>query len=489
MLRDRAFLWTLAVLSFASAAFGADASRPHEFAGAPDGADGQDGARQASQDADAAPALLRDESASRSRTVRKASALDQQSHREVKRSARRHAGKTRNGAAPSHVESGVHPSKVNVALAPHEQAAAATGSEERLESEVQKHLPGEPIPSLDPEDERHHQVLIDFRVLAVLGACLLVIVGGSVLTKGKSTAFSVMGFMTCSSLMLVINKVSITCLPYPATVLMLQLLCCAAGVRIAGLLGFIEVEELNYEQVRRFGVTPLAFLATLLANIKILEYANVETFIMVRNATPLATSLLDYLFLGRQLPDVRSVIMLLLALCGSVGYVYSDKGFVMKAYMWAIAWLVIFLFDQVYIKYIISTVRMSNWTRVYYNNVLSGMVAFVYALVRERCHLALIEGWTVSVLLGVQVVFLSCLMGTAMSYFAFASRDALSATSFTVVGNVCKVLSIGVNIAIWDRHATVVGLEWLFVVVCSSALYQQAPLRADVQQLLPASKK
>jgi len=85
--------------------------------------------------------------------------------------------------------------------------------------------------------------------------------------------------------------------------------------------GFIEVEPLCTAKVLKFGVTPLAFLMTLFANIKILQYANVETFIMIRTSTPIATSLLDYVFLGRELPGLRSVGALLLAFIGSLAYV------------------------------------------------------------------------------------------------------------------------------------------------------------------------
>merc|ERR1719473_1567679 len=96
---------------------------------------------------------------------------------------------------------------------------------------------------------------------------------------------------------------------------------------IMGNLGIVEVEGLSLDRVRAFGVTPLAFLATLVANIKILEYANVETFIMVRNSTPLATAVLDWVFLGRDLPDSRSWLALLIAAIGAAGYMYFDAGY------------------------------------------------------------------------------------------------------------------------------------------------------------------
>lgn len=44
-----------------------------------------------------------------------------------------------------------------------------------------------------------------------------------------------------------------------------------------------------------------------------------------------------------------------------------------------------------------------------------------------------------------------CVAGVGMSYFSFALRAAISATSFSIIGNVCKVLTILVNLIIVSR--------------------------------------
>jgi hypothetical protein len=49
---------------------------------------------------------------------------------------------------------------------------------------------------------------------------------------------------------------------------------------------------------------------------------------------------------------------------------------------------------------------------------------------------------------------MSCIAGLGMSYFSFALRAVISATSFSVIGNVCKVLTILVNMLMWDNHAS-----------------------------------
>ena len=55
---------------------------------------------------------------------------------------------------------------------------------------------------------------------------------------------------------------------------------------------------------------------------------------------------------------------------------------------------------------------------------------------------------------GVAALLLSCVGGLGMSYFSFALRAVISATSFSVIGNICKVLTILVNILMWDQHAS-----------------------------------
>merc|ERR1712154_31475 len=82
--------------------------------------------------------------------------------------------------------------------------------------------------------------------------------------------------------------------------------------------------------------------------------------------------------------------------------------------------------------------------------------------------------WTVSAMF---FLLLSCLLGLAMSYFAFLARNALSATSFTILGNVCKVISVGINLVIWDKHANALGIMALGVALVCAYFYKQAPLR------------
>lgn len=281
-------------------------------------------------------------------------------------------------------------------------------------------------------------------------------------------------YATCSSTMLVINKLAVHFLPAPAIVLFFQLLASAVAVYVADSAGFVKSEKLEWGKVKAFSIVALAFLGAIFTNMKTLQYANVETFIVFRSSTPILIAMLDYAFLGREMPNARSWLSLVLLLFGAMGYVMVDADFEVRAYMWVALWFVVFAFDQVYIKYVCDTVPMTSWGRVYYTNLLSLAPVTLLGLGFNEHNTIMDFTWTGP---SVWALSLSCICGVAMSYSAFWLRSLVSATSFTVVGIVCKIATVVVNLLIWDKHATPAGLGALAVCLFAGSIYQQAPLR------------
>ena len=117
----------------------------------------------------------------------------------------------------------------------------------------------------------------------------------------------------------------------------------------------------------------------------------------------------------------------------------------------------------------------SNWGRVFYTNLWASAMLLVMTSVLEPKILTSFR-WHPK---PVAALTLSCAAGVAMSYFAFLCRASVSATSFTVIGNVCKILTVLLNISIWDKHASPSGLTALLVCLGAAAAYQQSPLRKD----------
>mmetsp|Transcript_31562 Transcript_31562/g.50640 ORF Transcript_31562/g.50640 Transcript_31562/m.50640 type:complete len:315 (-) Transcript_31562:263-1207(-) len=287
-------------------------------------------------------------------------------------------------------------------------------------------------------------------------------------------AFAIAAYATCSSMMLIINKLAVTFLPAPSVVLFAQLLTSAVAIKGMSSAGIVDADPLVWEKAKPFMLVAIAFLGALYTNVKTLQFANVETFIVFRSSTPILIALMDYVFLGRQLPNARSWASLFAIVCGALAYVYTDSNFEVRAYGWVTAWYVVFAFDQIYIKYAVDSVKLTAWGRSYYTNLLAVMPVFVLGMVtREDLVLEDFE-WSFN---SVVALAASCVAGVLMSYSQFLLRGLISATSFTVVGTMCKIATVVINCFIWDKHASAEGLTALFVCLFSGMAYQQAPLR------------
>lgn len=282
--------------------------------------------------------------------------------------------------------------------------------------------------------------------------------------------------MCCSATLLIGNKLVVSLLPAPSFILWAQLAGTVVAVKLAHWGGAIQnCDALETGKMVQFLPVALIFVATIFTNMKSLEYANVETFMIFRFSTPLAISIADWAFLGRQLPRFKSWLSLIALLVGAAGYATTDSSYVVRGYMFCGVWYFIFCMDQIYLKHITNTVKMdSNWGRVLYSNLLASIPLAVLATfeideVRKASTHALL------------VVAVTVLIGASMSYYAWLARSLVSATLFTILGNVCKVATIAINISLWDKHASSFGIACLIFCLSAAYFYEQAPLRAELE--------
>jgi GDP-mannose transporter len=236
----------------------------------------------------------------------------------------------------------------------------------------------------------------------------------------------------------------------------------------------VVVDALTWSKVKAFAPVSLTFVTLIFANIKTLQYANVETFIVFRSSTPVLISLCEFFFLGRQLPALHGWLCLLLMVAGAAAYAYTDAAFKLSGYSWVAVWYVVFVFDQIYVKHVVTTVKMdSMWGRVFYSNLLAVPLLLCTGTLSDEAS-TLLENWSIP---GGLALAASCVAGLSMSYFSWSARAQLSASHFTVIGNICKVLTVTLNVMIWDQHATNAGLLALSVTLGAAFAYSPAPLR------------
>ncbi|MQL85485.1 hypothetical protein Taro_018012, partial [Colocasia esculenta] len=285
------------------------------------------------------------------------------------------------------------------------------------------------------------------------------------------------GYCISASLLSIINKWAVMKFPYPGALTALQYFTSALGVLLCGWLKLVEHDRLDLRTMWRFLPAAIIFYLSLFTNSELLLHANVDTFIVFRSVVPLFVAVGETLFLNQPWPSLHTWLSLATIFGGSVIYVMTDYQFTVTAYTWALAYLVSMSIDFVYIKHVVMTIGLNTWGLVLYNNLEALMLFPLELLVmgelKKIKHEISDESDWYS--LGVTLpVGLSCLFGLAISFFGFSCRRAISATGFTVLGIVNKLLTVVINLIIWDKHSTIVGTIGLLICMLGGVLYQQS---------------
>ena len=101
-----------------------------------------------------------------------------------------------------------------------------------------------------------------------------------------------------------------------------------------------------------------------------LSSSNVETIIVVRACSPIAVTVVECLFMDREVPSPRSIVSLLGIAIGATLSSLTDSQFTMRgvnAYSWALAYFFFIVIEMTYGKKITSSVKMrSVWGPVLY---------------------------------------------------------------------------------------------------------------------------
>jgi solute carrier family 35 protein len=285
------------------------------------------------------------------------------------------------------------------------------------------------------------------------------------------------GYCLSASLLSIINKWAVMKFPYPGALTALQYFTSAAGVLICGWLNFIERDRLDLLTMWRFLPAAIIFYLSLFTNSELLLHANVDTFIVFRSVVPIFVAIGETLFLRQPWPSIRTWISLVTIFGGSVLYVLTDYQFTVMAYSWALAYLVSMSIDFVYIKHVVMTIGLNTWGLILYNNLEALLLFPLELLIMGELKKIKHEIMDESDWYSFQVVFpvgLSCLFGLSISFSGFSCRRAISATGFTVLGIVNKLLTVVINFIIWDNHSTFVGTMGLLICMLGGVMYQQS---------------
>lgn len=288
-----------------------------------------------------------------------------------------------------------------------------------------------------------------------------------------------------SSLMLVVNAEAVKALHLPATISTLQFVVAVVFVLILQqLFPRMQIDHLVWSKMKHYIPFGVLFGGSIFFNMRSLELTSVETVIAFRSIMPLGVCMMEYLLLGREFPSARSIVALLAVFVGVCGYVREDKTrqSSMMGYVWILLWWSTMVIHMVYGKFVLENVSLSNkiWGSMLYTN-LSGVpiqaLCGVLNLEPTRWLTTQYSVW------GLSVFVVSLAFGCAMSYVSWLCMDTVSATQFTLIGVLNKVVSIAADYLVNPENANWFSFASLVLCIAASSFYKQAPMRSNYVSL------
>ena len=226
----------------------------------------------------------------------------------------------------------------------------------------------------------------------------------------------------------------------------------------------------------------VAFVSAIYANMQALKHSNVETVIVFRSCSPIAVSIIEYIFMGRAFPSLRSCLSLASVAFGAILYCMSDSQFSLngfRGYTWVFTYFILITFEMTYGKRLTSSVKMASvWGPVFYCNLLASLPMFLLGYSTGDYDNIGTKLYTLPIS-AILILIFSCIAGTLIGYTGWLCRGMISATSYTLVGVVNKFFTVLLNVLIWDKHSSQTGLFAVCICLTSGVFYQQAPMRDE----------
>jgi len=279
--------------------------------------------------------------------------------------------------------------------------------------------------------------------------------------------------------MLVLNKAVLKVIPAPTAVLLAQVGSSALILWLLGKTGTLKVDAFTLPTAKLFFWNALAFMTLLFTNAKALESANVEAVIVFRTLSIFVTAYGDFRLLQAQALNTEAIVSLCMVVFGAIGYVLSDKGFIIKNMFWVFCYGCTNAAYPIVTKMVIrSNDNMTSWGRTYYNNLMTFMIFLpgMFAL-GEHTTVAGLEDKGDLTVHAITLLVMSCIWGTGISFLGFLCLENVSATTFNVMGNANKMLTLVINSLLWSNHASIEANFCLAFSLVGAGFYGEAKRR------------
>mmetsp|Transcript_15055 Transcript_15055/g.54274 ORF Transcript_15055/g.54274 Transcript_15055/m.54274 type:complete len:698 (-) Transcript_15055:279-2372(-) len=280
-------------------------------------------------------------------------------------------------------------------------------------------------------------------------------------------------FVIVSALMLNVNKLVLGFFPAPYFLSLLQALTTCVFLYL------LEISrgrvELSTRHLRNFIIPGMLWAFPLVFNLQSLRFLNPETLIVFRAFTVLGVSAGDF-FVLRRIFKRNEFISMTVIILGSILYVSGDLHFNAVGYMWGAAYSASLICCMLAVKVTFDLNKdVGTSAKTFYLNFVGG---FIFAGCTFVFEYGAIHGIINSLNSADSALLLtSCVLGVCMGYLGSATRDELSPTTFDVVTNFAKFLTIAVSWVLFKTKYSPKSLLGIHVALIGGALYSPHAFR------------
>ena len=288
---------------------------------------------------------------------------------------------------------------------------------------------------------------------------------------------AVLLYSFCSSTLLVANKLTTDHQPNTSFIMVVQLYASVLFVIGGNLVGAIKLKDgFSWTILKWYAVYCVTFVGGIYTNMRAVRETDVETVVVFRCCTPLVVSILDTLLLAQPRPSARGFASLVVILLGASGFVATTATTHLREpshYLWPAIYCSVISFNMVYGKYAMKSAKLESpvWGAVMYSNGLAvPLVSLLGVFAGDLRPAALAQiPWNSS---SIATLALSSALGIAISYAGFNCRSVLSATGFTLVGVMNKLVSVLLSMLIYRNIGSPLSIGCLLLCIVAGSLYK-----------------
>uniref|UniRef100_A0A7S2YUD7 Sugar phosphate transporter domain-containing protein n=1 Tax=Chloropicon laureae TaxID=464258 RepID=A0A7S2YUD7_9CHLO len=285
----------------------------------------------------------------------------------------------------------------------------------------------------------------------------------------------IVAFQLASSIsMSLVNKAAVGYLPYPIILLVFQTLGTVVILEVGKLMKTLHYEGFKWEKGgKKFLGVSIAVAIPMVFNMLALKYVSVATTVVFRQVSTALVAVGEFVIFKKKF-KVLVILSILIGIFGSLVYGFTATDFQLLGYIYSFLYAVSMAINALYVKSIFDQLpAMSPWEKTYYQNLESTPFLILMALPVESFGGCLSDmrdlpfnGWL--------VIGASCFAGFAISVAGILSRTALSPTSFQILGNMSKPMTVVLSFFIFGAESSLKALVGLSMVLVAGIIYSYA---------------